>query len=133
MPRPKKMTKTEMKKVFKPIILKEIEKIEKEVKMLSGESAGEEMTSVYSVHMADVSGEIYEKEFSAGILSKEYEALSALRYALEKIERGVYGICEGCGEPIPKGRLKIMPSAILCVKCEEERQKELNGKGKKIF
>ena len=133
MPRAKKMTKTEMKKVFKPIILKEIEKIEKEVKMLSGESAGEEMTSVYSVHMADVSGEIYEKEFSAGILSKEYEALSALRYALDKIERGVYGICEGCGEPIPKGRLKIMPSAILCVKCEEERQKELNGKGKKIF
>ncbi len=133
MPRAKKMTKTEMKKVFKPIILKEIEKIEKEVKMLSGETASEEKTSVYSVHMADVSGEIYEREFSAGILSKEYETLSALRYALEKIERGAYGVCESCGEPIPKGRLKIMPAALLCVKCEEERQKELNGKAKKLF
>ncbi len=133
MSKAKKLTQEEMEKIFKPLILKEIEKLEKEVKQLSGEALPEEKTSVYSVHMADVSGEIYEREFSAGLLSKEYEMLSALRYALEKIEHGNYGICESCGEPIPKGRLKIMPAALLCVKCEEARQRELNGKMKRYF
>ncbi len=133
MAKAKPLTKTEMKKIFKPIILKEIERLEEEIKRISGETLGGERTSVYSMHMADVSGEIYDKEFSAGILSKEYEQLSALRYALEKIERGVYGLCEGCGEPIPKGRLKIMPSATLCVKCESARQSELNGRAKRLF
>ncbi len=122
MPKAKKLTKKEMKEIFKPIILKEIEKLEKEIKMLSGEANNEEKSPVYSMHMADVSGEIYEREFSAGLLSKEYEELSALRYALEKIDRGIYGLCEECGDPIPRGRLKIMPAARLCVKCEGEKQ-----------
>ncbi len=133
MPRAKKLTKTEMKKIFKPIILKEIEKLEAEIKNLSEDALSEDRTSVYSLHVADASGEIYEKEFSAGLLSKEYEMLSALRYALEKIERGTYGLCEACGQPIPKGRLKIMPAATLCVKCEELKQKESNSKAKRLF
>ncbi len=133
MPKAKKLTKEEMDNIFKPLIVKEIEKLEKEIKQLSSEALSEEERSIYAVHAADVSGDFYEKEFSAGLLSKEYETLSVLRYALEKIEHGTYGICESCGEPIPKGRLKIMPYALLCVKCEEERQKKLNGQIKKLL
>ena len=38
--------------------------------------------------------------------------------ALVKIEAGTYGVCERCGNPIPKARLKALPYAALCVACK---------------
>lgn len=37
--------------------------------------------------------------------------------ALERIEKGDYGICVHCGEPIPERRLEIIPHASRCAKC----------------
>jgi len=37
--------------------------------------------------------------------------------ALEKMEKGVYGICENCKKEIPLKRLKANPSARVCIKC----------------
>ena len=38
--------------------------------------------------------------------------------ALVKIDAGTYGICERCGQPIPKERLRALPYAALCVACK---------------
>lgn len=38
--------------------------------------------------------------------------------ALDKLEKGIYGTCENCGEPISPGRLKAMPLAKFCVICQ---------------
>jgi DnaK suppressor protein len=38
--------------------------------------------------------------------------------ALEKIEKETYGICENCHQTIDIERLKINPSAKICVKCK---------------
>ena len=38
--------------------------------------------------------------------------------ALNKIKRGRYGICESCGETIPKARLEALPYARLCIACK---------------
>jgi DnaK suppressor protein len=37
--------------------------------------------------------------------------------ALRCIEEGTYGICLGCREPIPYGRLLVVPEAAQCVAC----------------
>ena len=37
--------------------------------------------------------------------------------ALEKIEKGNYGICENCGQEISLERLTANPSARTCIKC----------------
>jgi DnaK suppressor protein len=37
--------------------------------------------------------------------------------ALEKIDAGTYGVCDGCGEPIADARLEALPWAALCVRC----------------
>jgi len=37
--------------------------------------------------------------------------------ALEKMKKGVYGICENCKKEIPLERLKANPSARVCIKC----------------
>lgn len=40
--------------------------------------------------------------------------------ALDKIEKGTYGICSKCGQPIEKERLEILPEADTCMKCEKK-------------
>lgn len=44
--------------------------------------------------------------------------------ALEKIEKGTYGICKECDDPIGPGPLKAMPLAKLCVVCQSILEKE---------
>ncbi|MCG8470789.1 MAG: TraR/DksA family transcriptional regulator [Desulfobacterales bacterium] len=40
-----------------------------------------------------------------------------MKKALDAIDDGDYGLCEGCEEPIPFARLKLIPEATLCVAC----------------
>jgi len=42
---------------------------------------------------------------------------SRLERALEKLDDGTYGICDGCGTKIPAGRLRSVPESALCVQC----------------
>lgn len=42
-----------------------------------------------------------------------------LERALEAIEAGTYGTCVDCGQEIPEGRLKALPDAERCVKCQQ--------------
>ena len=57
----------------------------------------------------------YEKELS---IEKNLEdLLHKVEHALGRVERGTYGICEGCGESIPVARLEVLPYATFCVSC----------------
>ena len=35
--------------------------------------------------------------------------------ALDKMDEGIYGLCEECNEPIPLDRLKANPAARTCI------------------
>jgi DnaK suppressor protein len=37
--------------------------------------------------------------------------------ALRRLEAGTYGVCVSCHNPIPYGRLLVMPEATYCVGC----------------
>ena len=37
-------------------------------------------------------------------------------HAINAIDRGTYGICENCGNPIAKARLLALPYSTLCLK-----------------
>jgi DnaK suppressor protein len=56
----------------------------------------------------------------AQTMSVERRTLAAQRIAetLQRIADGTYGRCEECDEPIPPARLKAMPTATLCVRCQ---------------
>jgi len=79
--------------------------------------------SGYTYHMADVATDTYDREFSLGLASSERELLYELEDALKKIEEGSFGICEQCKSLITKTRLKAIPQARLCVKCQEKKEK----------
>lgn len=51
------------------------------------------------------------------------KGLHEVEKALAKIEKGDYGVCELCRQPIEAGRLKAAPSATSCVNCQEEKMK----------
>ncbi len=63
--------------------------------------------------VADKFEEIVE---NSGILSKLKEQLSEVDNALDRIEKGTYGICEVCGEPIERERLEANPSSRVSIK-----------------
>jgi DnaK suppressor protein len=41
--------------------------------------------------------------------------------AIEKLDDGSYGICDGCGRPIAPARLEALPATSLCVDCAASR------------
>jgi len=114
---------------FKKIILARKEDILDDIKHVSEDTlkktqkdaAGD--ISGYAYHMADVATDTYDREFSLGLASNEREILYELDDALKKIEEGSFGICEQCKSLITKIRLKAVPQARLCVKCQEKKEK----------
>ena len=79
--------------------------------------------SGYTYHMADVATDTYDREFSLGLASNDRELLYELDDALKKIEEGSFGICEQCKTIISKTRLRAIPQARFCVKCQEKKEK----------
>lgn len=41
--------------------------------------------------------------------------------AIEKLDDGSYGVCDGCGAPIAPERLDAIPGAVLCMSCASAR------------
>lgn len=125
----KKFNKKELAD-FKKIILKKKEDILEEIKSISEDVLKKSQKdasgdiSGYSYHMADVATDNYDREFSLGLASNEMEVLYVLDDALKRIDEGTYGICEDCKQPISKTRLKALPQASLCIKCQEKREKK---------
>ena len=59
-----------------------------------------------------------ERERDLALSAQAMGAVDEIDKALAKIELGTYGICEKCGEPIPRERLRALPYAALCVRCK---------------
>ena len=125
----KKFTKKDLLE-FKKIVLKKKEEILAEIKQISEDTLKKSQKeasgdiSGYTYHMADVATDNYDREFSLVLASNERELLFAIDEALKKIEEGTFGICEDCKCLIAKNRLKALPYAPLCVKCQSKKEKK---------
>jgi RNA polymerase-binding protein DksA len=49
--------------------------------------------------------------------------LAEIDAALERVNSGAYGVCEGCGQPIPAERLEARPVARTCVACAQRSKR----------
>lgn len=50
--------------------------------------------------------------------------LADVRKALASIEKGTYGVCKHCGNPIEEARLLIRPTSTSCVSCKKRLKGE---------
>jgi DnaK suppressor protein len=62
---------------------------------------------------------INNKSVNDAALRKAELKLSNLQIALGKIDDADFGICIRCKNPIPMGRIFLLPQAITCVNCAQ--------------
>jgi DnaK suppressor protein len=59
------------------------------------------------------------------LLHAELE-LAELEEAVKRVDAGLYGKCEACGEPISEARLEAIPTARFCI--EDQAKHDKNGR-----
>ena len=59
--------------------------------------------------------------FSAMVTELE-ETISQIEAAIKKMQDGTYGSCTNCGNQIEPERLQILPTARLCLPCEQNKK-----------
>src|SRR3970282_1091632 len=72
----------------------------------------------------DLASDERDREINFILNDREREKLLAIDEALQRIKDKTYGLCENCEGEIHLGRLKILPFSRLCVRCQEETEKE---------
>lgn len=74
-------------------------------------------------HAADIATEIFEQELAEFLGRNVRLHLNEVNDALERIEQGIYGLCEECRAPIDPERLGALPWARRCMPCQAEKEK----------
>jgi DnaK suppressor protein len=86
----------------------------------------------FNVSQSEVSGEVsfdeeyadagsftFEREKELSIGNNIRDLLDKVNHAVNAIDKGTYGICENCGNPIAKARLLALPYSTLCLNCKQ--------------
>jgi DnaK suppressor protein len=47
--------------------------------------------------------------------------LQAIEEALARMDKGTYGVCRDCGEPVAPARLNAIPWTRVCITCKEKQ------------
>jgi DnaK suppressor protein len=101
----------------KETILKEVK--EEIAKYISGENKQLVDTANDDGDWAQVD---ISEDLSLQRLSTHRKLMYNIDEAIRKIAEGTYGICEECGEEISEKRLLVLPTATLCVDCQENKE-----------
>src|SRR4051794_38935756 len=108
--------------------LKELrEALEKEQAELQSQLTEIE-TSTFSQAQSELTGEMafddefadagtatFERERDLSLENNVRDLMQKIEKALTRMDEGTYGICDRCGKPIEKARLKALPYANLCI------------------
>lgn len=78
-------------------------------------------------HMADDGTEAFDQAASLALHRNEQALLDQVQRALTRMDKGTYGVCERCGEEIDYARLKAIPYAALCIRCQTWIETPSNG------
>ncbi|MGZ0199693.1 TraR/DksA family transcriptional regulator [Streptomyces sp. RM1] len=85
--------------------------------------AANALVAVDDEHDPDGGSTAFERAHVAALMARAREHLEELDRALERMEHGQYGQCEGCGGTIPPERLEVRPAATTCVRCARSDQR----------
>lgn len=69
-----------------------------------------------------------DRNFELRIRDRERKLINKIKDALDRIDKGEFGVCEECGDEIGEARLKVRPVTTLCINCKmdaEQKEKRL--------
>lgn len=82
-------------------------------------------------HMADDGTDAFDQAASLALHLNEQALLDQVERALTRMDKGTYGICERCGEEIDYARLKAIPYANFCVRCQQHLETPKGNGGRR--
>jgi DnaK suppressor protein len=71
--------------------------------------------------MADQADGNNEVHIQLKLKQTDAKILQAIEEALARLEKGNFGICRDCGEPISAARLTAIPWTRVCITCKEKQ------------
>jgi DnaK suppressor protein len=72
---------------------------------------------------ADAGTATFERERDLSLTNNIRDLADKIDRALVRIDEGTYGLCERCGKPIEKARIKALPYATLCIKDKQAQER----------
>lgn len=116
------MISEELKKELKEKLEEEKAKLEKNLSKIAKptETPGDYETNFdeLGTDKDDNATEVEEYADNLSVETSLEEQLKDVDEALDRIEKGTYGICDNCNEEIDIERLKAYPAAKTCIKCK---------------
>lgn len=119
------MNKKEAKK-FEKLLITELDRLSSGLRQLEEDTLYEASSGNVGdlTSYAEVGTENFERETALNIASGETQRLREVSEALQRIQGGSYGVCEGCEKEIPRKRLEVFPAARFCVECQSKLERD---------
>jgi DnaK suppressor protein len=119
-----KRSEEERNALLRKSLIRKREELVKEVKIEISKYIKGETRQLVDTALDDGDWSIVDlsEDISLRQLGTHRQTLLKIDEALRKLAEGTYGICEDCGEPISKERLKVLPFATHCIDCQERRE-----------
>jgi RNA polymerase-binding protein DksA len=116
----KKFTKKELDQIRSKLQEEREELVRQETELEEGSlgTSQSELTGEagFDEEFADSGTATFERERDLSISNNIKDLMDKIDHALKRIDEGTYGICERCGNPIERARLRALPYASLCIK-----------------
>lgn len=106
---------------FREHLMEEQRELESQLTLLEESSFGTPQSDLsgevsFDEEFADSGTFTFERERDLSIENNIRDLLARIGKALHRLDEGTFGLCERCGKPIEKARLKALPYANLCIK-----------------
>ncbi|MDR1490704.1 MAG: RNA polymerase-binding protein DksA [Desulfovibrio sp.] len=96
-----------------------------------GEATLEDMTGNNEIFAdpADRATMEADRTFTLRIRDRERKLIKKIKAALQRMDDGIFGICEECGDEIGVPRLKARPVTKLCINCKSKQEEDEHLRG----
>ena len=77
----------------------------------------------YATDEVDIANSLSSRELMTRFAGREQKMLRKIRYVLNRMNKGEYGVCEECGSEIGYRRLEARSVATLCINCKTTQER----------
>lgn len=81
------------------------------------------------IHLGDLGSQEEAVVVNLGLAMNEVSLRKEVDDAILRLDGGIFGICEACGNEIASERLEALPYARLCIHCAEPSQHDVQNPG----
>lgn len=111
---------------FRKLLNERLDVLVNEATKTMTDMTGEEETFPDPTDRASVESD---RNFLLRIRDRERKLIVKIREALDRIDKGTYGICEECGDEISEQRLLARPVTELCIECKTSQEEDERRRG----